>query len=133
MSASVEIGICAKLGEAPPLGIGVLAPAPIAQEAVSGAAIGSGTSTRLRASSWLQTILAMPGVLIFSFISAISFSQVMGCTSGQSLRKPFCTHSGAHFEYQRLRDSGRHCSGGLSFTTVSIIERGAGSVDVSDW
>ena len=37
--------------------------------------------------------------------------------------------SGAHREYQRFL--GRHSEGGFRFTTVSTIESGAGSVDVS--
>ena len=54
----------------------------------------------------IQKMLAMPGVFNFSFISAMILSHVM---------------------------PGRHCSGGLSETTVSNIESGAGSVAVSAW
>jgi len=39
------------------------------------------------------------------------------------------SHSGARAEYQR--SFARHSSGGLSTTVVSIIENGAGSVEVS--
>ena len=52
----------------------------------------------------IQKMFAMPGVLILLVHFRESFSQVM---------------------------PGRHCSGGLSFTTVSNIESGAGSVGVS--
>ena len=61
-------------------------------------------------------------------ISAISSSQVM--RSGQMRRSTRgFSHSGAHDEYQR--GFGRHSESGLSCTTVSIIENGAGSVEVS--
>jgi hypothetical protein len=53
----------------------------------------------------IQKICAMPGVLVASFISASSFSHVMPA---------------------------RHSLKGLSMTTVSNIESGAGSVGVSD-
>ena len=53
----------------------------------------------------IQKMFAMPGVLMVAFMFEMIFSHVMPA---------------------------RHCSGGLSFTTVSIIESGAGSVDVSD-
>ena len=39
------------------------------------------------------------------------------------------SHSGAHREYQRPFD--RHSDAGLRSTTVSTMESGAGSVDVS--
>ena len=52
----------------------------------------------------IQKMFAMPGVLMLAFTSARSFSQVMPC---------------------------RHSFGGLSVTTVSNIDNGAGSVGVS--
>ena len=54
----------------------------------------------------IQKMFAMPGVLILAFISASSLSQVIPL---------------------------RHWSGGLSVTTVSNIDSGAGSVGVSAW
>ena len=45
------------------------------------------------------------------------------------LSTTFLSHSGARFEYHRSLD--RHSEGGLRFTTVSTMESGAGSVDVS--
>ncbi len=54
----------------------------------------------------IQKMFAMPGVLMLAFISATILSQVM---------------------------PGRHWSGGLRLTTVSNIDSGAGSVEVSDW
>ena len=49
--------------------------------------------------------------------------------SSQALRNIPCNQPGAQLEYQR--DFFGHCTYGLSSTTVSIIENGAGSVAVS--
>ena len=49
--------------------------------------------------------------------------------SGQSGRTSGSRNDGSHDEYQR--GFARHCDSGLRTTVVSIIESGAGSVDVS--
>ena len=49
--------------------------------------------------------------------------------SGQSGRTSGLAKSGIQEEYQR--PFVRHCASGFRMTTVSIIEKGAGSVDVS--
>jgi len=57
---------------------------------------------------------------------------VIGRESGQTFRNTRCNASGAQLEYQRRVSTRRHCSSGLSCTTVSNISIGAGSVAVSD-
>src|SRR3954463_3336993 len=70
--------------------------------------------------------LVCPGRVSFAFISFTSSSHDV--VSGQRGRRTGLTKSGQD-EYQRGRV--RHWEVGLSTTTVSIIEKGAGSVDVS--
>ena len=68
-----------------------------------------------------------PGIFVFASSSPTSSSREI--RSLQIGRKSGFSQSGAHDEYQRRL--GRHRSGGFSTTVVSIIENGAGSVDVS--
>jgi hypothetical protein len=71
--------------------------------------------------------LLMPGSCKVVFISAMSSSSVM--RSRQNGRRKPLSHSGAQPEYQR--GCSRHSDSGLRRTVVSIIENGAGSVEVS--
>ena len=69
----------------------------------------------------------VPGKRIFESISVTSSSQVR--RSHQTCLRGFCNNSGSQEEYQR--SFLRHCSFGLRTTVVSIIEKGAGSVEDS--
>ena len=70
----------------------------------------------------------VPGICSRSFISATSSSQER--RSGHRRRRSVAfSHSGAHPEYHL--SFARHSAGGRSVTTVSIMESGAGSVEVS--
>ena len=71
--------------------------------------------------------LTEPGICSARSISSISSSHEM-CSGQMWPRKDF-SRCGAHEEYQR--SFARHSAGGFSTTVVSIIESGAGSVDVS--
>src|SRR3954462_11892978 len=71
--------------------------------------------------------LVTPGMRRARSISSISSS--MERWSGQKGRTAGFIHSGAQAEYQRAL--GRHALSGLRTTVVSIIENGAGSVEVS--
>jgi hypothetical protein len=71
--------------------------------------------------------LDRPGSRRPSFISSTSWSWEMW--SGVIRRNSTLSHSGAHDEYQVSRV--RHSDLGLRVTTVSIIDSGAGSVEVS--
>src|ERR671930_217541 len=68
-----------------------------------------------------------PGILSAWFISSTSCSLDM--RSGVNLRKTPLAHSGAQEEYHV--SALRHCASGLRTMTVSIIDSGAGSVEVS--
>ena len=69
----------------------------------------------------------VPGIFSARSISSMSSSYVI--RSRQTCRRTADSHSGAHGENQR--SFGRHSSSGFRMTVVSIIERGAGSVEVS--
>src|SRR5439155_12756378 len=70
----------------------------------------------------------VPGKCMAASISLTSSSYES--RSGQMrLSTSFLSHSGDHFEYQR--SLGRHSKGGFRLTTVSTIDSGAGSVEVS--
>src|SRR3989338_10779132 len=71
--------------------------------------------------------LDTPGNLIFESMSVMSSSQVS--LSYQIWLSIARRNSGAQEEYQR--GLARHWSTGFSTTVVSIIEKGAGSVEVS--
>ena len=71
--------------------------------------------------------LDRPGSRSASFISSMSWSCEMW--SGVTRRNTVLSHSGAHDEYQVSRL--RHSDLGLRVTTVSIMDSGAGSVEVS--
>ena len=76
--------------------------------------------------------LVQPGISTMRLSSATSWSQPMRRRSGHSGRRAGRSHSGAQLEYQRLTGSMRHWSRGLSWTTVSTIDSGAGSVALSE-
>ena len=84
-------------------------------------------SMSMRALIGIVQALVLPRKRILPSMSAISSSQEM--RSGQIGRSSALVHPGAHEEYQRSFP--RHWSGGLRTTVVSIIENGAGSVEVS--
>src|ERR1035438_5455017 len=69
----------------------------------------------------------VPGILSAWFISSTNWSVEMW--SGVNLRNIPFAHVGAQEEYQV--STFRHSTSGLRTITVSIIENGAGSVDVS--
>ena len=71
--------------------------------------------------------LATPGSCSASFIWSTSCS--VEIWSGVMRRKTRAAQPGAQSEYQV--STFRHCSGGFSTTTVSIMDSGAGSVEVS--
>ncbi len=71
--------------------------------------------------------LVCPGRVSEAFISLTSSSQLI--VSGHSGRSNGLTNPGRREEYQR--GFKRHCGSGFKTTTVSIIENGAGSVEVS--
>src|SRR5512138_1869552 len=75
--------------------------------------------------------LVQPGNCMRVFISAVSSSHVIGCSSGHRWRSARLTPFGAHAEYQRAWNVLRHVSGGRSRAVVSTIVIGAGSVAVS--
>src|SRR3970040_2447330 len=82
----------------------------------------------MRALIGMVQALVVPGILSASFISVTRSSQDR--RSGQTRRQSrSLSHSGDQDEYQR--GFGRHSVGGLRMTVVSIIENGAGSVEVS--
>ena len=68
-----------------------------------------------------------PGAFIARSISSTSAASEM--RSRQNGRSAFFSHSDAQLEYQR--GFSRHSDSGLRTMVVSIIENGAGSVDVS--
>ena len=70
--------------------------------------------------------LEMPGSCSAAFISSLSSSSVM--RSRQNGRSTPFSRSGAQEEYQR--GFSRHFASGFSTTVVSIMEKGAGSVEV---
>ena len=70
--------------------------------------------------------LEIPGSWSAASISALSSSEVM--RSRQKDRSGVLSHSGAHDENQR--GFSRHSASGLRTMVVSIIEKGAGSVEV---
>src|SRR6266545_6817127 len=85
-------------------------------------------SMSMRALMGMVQALVVPGILSASFISAISSCQDR--RSGQTRRhRRLLSHSGDHEEYQRALCL--HSAGALRMTVVSIIEKGAGSVEVS--
>src|SRR5664279_3866305 len=69
----------------------------------------------------------VPGILSAWFISSTNWSVEMW--AGVNLRKMFDAQFGAQEEYQV--STFRHSASGLRTITVSIMENGAGSVDVS--
>src|ERR1700690_3783762 len=69
----------------------------------------------------------VPGIFSAWFISSINCSVEMW--SGVNLRNTAVAHWGAQDEYQV--STFRHSVSGLRTMTVSIMENGAGSVDVS--
>src|SRR5450755_3948499 len=69
----------------------------------------------------------VPGILSAWFISSTNCSVEMW--SGVNLRNIPFAHLGAQEEYQV--STFRHSASGLRTITVSIMEKGAGSVDVS--
>lgn len=82
----------------------------------------------MRALMGMVQALVVPGIWRAPFISVTSSSQDR--RSGQIRRHTrLLSHSGDHEEYQRR--FGRHSLGGFRTTVVSIIENGAGSVEVS--
>ncbi len=71
--------------------------------------------------------LEVPGIFSASFISSTSCS--LETWSGVIRPKTGLSHFGAQGSYHVL--TFRHSCGGLRVITVSIIEKGAGSVEVS--
>src|ERR1039458_2161204 len=84
-------------------------------------------SMSTRALMGIVHAFAVPGILSAWFISSTNWSVEMW--SGVNLRNMAFPHLGAHEEYQV--STFRHSVSGLRTMTVSIIENGAGSVDVS--
>ena len=84
-------------------------------------------SMSMRALMGIVHAFVVPG--IFSAWSISSTSSSWEMRSPHTWRKAPASHSGAHEEYQR--SFFRHSNSGLRMTVVSIIENGAGSVDVS--
>ena len=84
-------------------------------------------SMSIRALIGIVQALDTPGSLSASFIWSTSSSVEM--RSGVNGRKTGFSHSGAQPEYHV--GTRRHSDCGLSVMTVSSIESGAGSVDVS--
>ncbi len=81
----------------------------------------------MRALMGMVQALGMAGSRTARSRSATMSSSVM--RSRQKARRIDLAHPGAQEEYHRFVS--RHCSSGLSWITVSIIEKGAGSVAVS--
>jgi hypothetical protein len=84
-------------------------------------------SMSVRALIGMVQALVTPGILSLPSISATSSSHEI--RSGQIGRRSGLRKPGTHEEYQRFLP--RHSCGGLRITVVSIIEKGAGSVEVS--
>jgi hypothetical protein len=85
-------------------------------------------SMSIRALMGMVQALVVPGIWRAASISASSSSHEI--RSGQARRQSrLLSHSGDHEVYQRALC--RHCAGGLRTIVVSIIEKGAGSVDDS--
>ena len=85
-------------------------------------------SMSMRALMGMVQAFVWPGMRSAWSISATSSSQVIRSRQTRRRTASF-SHSGAQPEYQR--SFGRHSESGFSWTTVSIIEKGAGSVEVS--
>ena len=81
----------------------------------------------MRALIGIVHAFVVPGIFSARSISSTSSSWEM--RSPQTWRKTPASHSGAQEEYQR--SFFRHSDSGFRMTVVSIIENGAGSVDVS--
>src|ERR1039458_4208642 len=84
-------------------------------------------SMSTRALMGIVQAFEVPGSLSAWFISSTNWSVEMW--SGVNLRNMLCARLGAQEEYQV--STFRHWVSGLRTITVSIIENGAGSVDVS--
>ncbi len=85
-------------------------------------------SMSMRALMGIVQALVVPGICRALSISATSSSQEIRSGHRRRQRRRL-SQSGDQDEYQR--SFFRHCSWGLSTTVVSIIENGAGSVEVS--
>ena len=84
-------------------------------------------SMSMRSLMGMVQALVVPGIWTARSSSATNSSQEM--RSGQTRRRRAWTGRGVQEEYQRCL--GRHSAGGFSTMVVSIMEKGAGSVEVS--
>ena len=85
-------------------------------------------SMSIRARIGMVQALVTPGIRTFASISSINSSHEI--RSGQMrLKTRFLSHSGDQFEYHCSLC--RHSDWGFRRTVVSIMEKGAGSVEVS--
>ena len=89
-------------------------------------------SMSMRALIGIVQALVQPGIWSVRLSSSISSSRVMPPPVRPRHAQPGPSHSGVFPDHQRRRSIVRQRSRGASFTTVSTIESGAGSVGVSE-